>query len=205
MLVLTGLSCHSAWAQEIAPGISPSHITVDDPLPAGELTPLHSLAVRNLGDSRLSYRMAALPAEGYTGPAMEWVRFTPSEFELEPGTSTEVALAVDVPEGAALVRHELLLQAVVVPRDDGGRLALAVSVAVAAGLEFGVGAPVAKAGVGIQPWIVVVGVSLLAGVVGNRLAALADRFEFSSPIRRKRPNPPSGGDAEGEAGEPPPR
>lgn len=173
-----------ASAQVTSPSITPARIDVESPLLPDRRTDLPSLAVRNDGDSPRRYRMSALTDEAEPVPALGWVRFDPVEFTLGPGEGREVRLSVTVPKAEEPRRHRVLLQASVLPEPGASGLHLSVSVAVASVLEFEVGLPPARPGIG--RYAPLLPLTLLAGAAGWKLAALFEGVEFQSPIRRKR-------------------
>lgn len=181
----------TASAQVSSPGITPAVTTVDLPIPPGEEVRVPSIAVRNLGDTVLTQRMSVRAAEGDAGAAVGWVRLDPVEFDLAPGAAREVTVTVRVPSDAPEGSHRLLLQASTVPSTSGSGLQLSVAVAVASVLEFEVGGePVAReTETWLRFWPLLLMAAVLSGIAGNRLAALADRLEWQSPVRRKRPPP----------------
>lgn len=138
--------------------------------------------------------MSVQPAEGDTGAAVDWVRLDPVEFELDPGAAREVSVTVRVPRDAPEGSHRLLLQASNVPSTTGSGLQLSVAVAVASVLEFEVGGEPIVRDTWLRFWPVLLTAAVLSGIVGNRLAALADRLEWQSPVRRKRPPPEASSD-----------
>jgi hypothetical protein len=183
------LALAPASAQVSSPGITPAVISVDLPIPPGDEVRVPSLAVRNLGETVLTQRMSVRAAEGDSGAAIDWVRLDPVEFELEAGAAREVTVTIRVPRDAPEGSHRLLLQASTVPSATGSGLQLSVAVAVASVLEFGVGGEPVADETWLRYWPLLLTSAVVSGIVANRLAALADRLEWQSPIRRKRPPP----------------
>jgi len=187
--VATTFALATASAQVSSPGITPAVITVDLPIPPGDEVRVPSVAVRNLADTVLTQRMSVRAAEGDSGAAIDWVRLDPVEFELEAGAAREVTVTVRVASDAPEGSHRLLLQASTVPPTTGSGLQLAVAVAVASVLEFQVGGEPVERETWLRFWPLLLTAAVVSGIVGNRLAALADRLEWQSPVRRKRPPP----------------
>ena len=155
---------------------------MESPLPRGESSALPALAVRNQGDSALTYQMAALPADDHTpAEVASWVRFVPAEFTLPPGGAQPVSVTLAVPDDGEDGAYRLLLRAGVLPGSGAGGLNLAVGVAVASVLEFQVGT---ERSAGLTRYWPVLLAAILAGAAAYGLGSLADRYEVRLSVRR---------------------
>jgi hypothetical protein len=109
-------------------------IEIDEPLSPGGTYRLPTLGVRNPGNETGTYSMHI----GQTGneDAAElqeaWFTFSPSEFQLDPGATTPVAISMHLPADIAPGRYEGLLSAGLAPEGGGAQ----VGAAAAARLTF---------------------------------------------------------------------
>lgn len=178
------LGAEPAAAQVASPALTPAGITVESPVTPGEVATLPALAVRNLGDTPLTYRMSALPIDDATPPrAAGWVGFTPEEFTVPPGGAEAVSVTLAVPDGEDDGTYRLHLRAAVLPGSGDGGLNLTVGVAVASVLEFQVGSGGSR---GLSRYWPALVAAFLAGAAAYGLGSLADRYEVRLSVRRRR-------------------
>lgn len=80
-------------------GVATGKIIVEDELKPGIIYELPSITVLNTGDEKSEYKLSIAyhEAQEELKPDIDWFKFTPSIFELEPNTTQEVKVVLDLP------------------------------------------------------------------------------------------------------------
>jgi hypothetical protein len=93
-------------------GVDLAEIRVDETLRPGEVYQLPSVGVLNTGDQAGSYEatIAHVGGQAELAPSADWFLFEPQSFDLEPGTSTRVAIGLHLPVGAREGDYSVLIE-----------------------------------------------------------------------------------------------
>lgn len=192
-LVLAALAEPEVAAAEVlSPAISPSRIHVDEPVRQGSSVTLPGVSVTNRGGEPARYRMSVTPAGEIGGRQIDptWVIVHPASFDLAGGQTRVVGVSLVIPANAPPSEYRARLRATVEPTIPDSGVAVTVRAAVASDLRFAVVEhhkrwfDTAWAWSQRYRWWVLGALTLYSSVVFGPV--LRDRFEFSSPVRRRR-------------------
>lgn len=121
-------------AADLGVGISHSEITVEEELAQGGRYQLPAVTVTNTGTEAARYEVVItfIQDQPQIRPEADWLRFQPQAFDLTPGQSQTVSIALSVDGGAEPGDYFALIEAHPIQADTG----VTIGVAAAAKLSF---------------------------------------------------------------------
>jgi hypothetical protein len=129
LLAVMVLSSALVSYAQVGVGITPSKISIDEPLVPGEIYRLPAISVVNTGEVASDYEVVVSYSSEQTELTLpaEWVNFEPERFHLEPGETRQVAVTLNVPVRAMPGDYFAYLEAH--PIGEGNGVAIGVAVA----------------------------------------------------------------------------
>ena len=123
---LTGVDAVRA---DVGVGVDLGRVTLEARLTPGGRYRLPTLTVSNPGDVAGAFRVRVTDPEepGRTAPPEEWFRLEPQRFQLAPGASQPVQVALELPAGAQPGRYAAYLEASPVGGDGGVQVGAAAA------------------------------------------------------------------------------
>jgi len=118
-------------------GVGSGKIQVDEELKPGQIYILPTLPVMNTGDEPMDYGVSVEYHEGvFPRCGVEWFKFSPSSFRLEPGTVQTVEISLSIPLKAEPGNYFVYLSAHPVSNSEEGGGGAAIGIAAASKLYF---------------------------------------------------------------------
>lgn len=106
-----------AFTQGVA--VDLGRVEVDDQLRAGQRYTLPTIGVTNRGTESASFTIVAGPMEGVKSAPSSWFRLEPDSFDLDPGATQPVSIALALPLDAEPARYQQLISARIAPDGEG--------------------------------------------------------------------------------------